>query len=219
MDYIFEDCVSEIMKTAIRVQVEKDVVDRITKFVPELIQKKLDEGHHINDNRKEIKRFTTGYLGEAALEIVLGIPIIDWTIGDSAYYHKPDIPGYNVGIKTVEYDKFPVIFKNNNYYQIICIVDPTEIGTVYVCGIASPEVLNKYQDDDLILDPNLRARGTKTGFYGFDYLEPVHALADIEKYKKKMCPKCNSELLIRNGRNGQFWGCKGFPQCKYTENI
>lgn len=44
--------------------------------------------------------------------------------------------------------------------------------------MATSNVLNNYQDDDLILDPNLRARGTKTGFYGFEQLVP------IEVYKK-----------------------------------
>ncbi|MBP8781802.1 MAG: hypothetical protein KBH03_04070 [Paludibacteraceae bacterium] len=40
------------------------------------------------------------------------------------------------------------------------------------------------QDTSLILDRNLRARGTKTGFYGFQYLKPIESLKDIEKYKK-----------------------------------
>lgn len=237
MDYIFEDCVSGIIETAAKVEVEKAFIDRITAFVSALTAKKAEEKHHIIDNRKETKRFTTGFLGEAALEKVLGIPIIDWTIGDSDSYHIPDVPGYKVGIKTVEYGKFPIVFKKNYYPQIICIVDTNKFGTVYVCGIASPDVLNKYQDDDLILDSKLKARGTKTGFYGFDYLEPVHSIVDIEMYKKretsgrvtqyankiievskKKCPKCNSEMLIKNGRYGQFWGCTGYPNCRYTEN-
>ncbi len=33
------------------------------------------------------------------------------------------------------------------------------------------------------------------------------------------CPKCNSELLLRSGRYGNFIACSGFPKCKYTEAI
>jgi len=33
------------------------------------------------------------------------------------------------------------------------------------------------------------------------------------------CPKCDAELLIRNGRFGKFIGCSGFPECKHTEQI
>jgi hypothetical protein len=99
-------------------------------------------------------------------------------------YHQPDIPGYSVGIKTVEQGKFPIIFKKNDYPQIICIRSLKEPNLIYVCGLATKEVLNTYQDTSLILDRNLRARGTKTGFYGFQYLKPIESLKDIEKYKK-----------------------------------
>lgn len=37
-------------------------------------------------------------------------------------------------------------------------------------------------------------------------------------YVQKICPRCGSELRRRNGRYGEFWGCGGFPSCRYTEN-
>lgn len=238
MNYTFEDCTSGIIETATKVKIEKEIVDRISMFVSKLTEKKSKEMHHMVDDRKESKRFTTGFLGEAALEKVLGMPIIDWTIGDSESYHIPDIPGYKVGIKTVEYGKFPIIFKQNYYSQIICVVDTLNIGTVYVCGIATPEVLNKYQDDELILDTKLRARGTKTAFYGFNYLKPITGINDIENLRKedrdrhtilyssravkvgiKKCPECNRDMIMKRGRYGDFWGCTGFPYCRHTENV
>lgn len=121
---------------------------------------------------------------QAALEKLFGIPIINWTIGYSGLYHIPDIPGYRVGIKTVERDKFPIIFKDNSYPQIICIKSTKYNNLIFVCGLATSNVLNNYQDDDLILDPNLRARGTKTGFYGFEQLVPIKSLNDLSTYKK-----------------------------------
>lgn len=36
---------------------------------------------------------------------------------------------------------------------------------------------------------------------------------------EKLCPKCGNELKIRNGIYGEFYGCMGFPNCRYTENI
>lgn len=219
MEYIFEDCVSKKLESAIKVKIEADVLKKIEVFVSNIIKKKSDEPQHIIDNMKERKRFTTGLLGEAALEKVLGIPIIDWTIGDSKDYHVPDIPGYSVGIKTVEYGKFPIIFKKNFYPQVICIVDTKEEGTVYICGIAMTDILNEYQDISLVLDEKLRARGTKTGFHGFDYLQDISGLNDLEAYKKKICPECNRKMVLRNGKYGQFWGCTGFPNCRHTEKV
>jgi ssDNA-binding Zn-finger/Zn-ribbon topoisomerase 1 len=35
----------------------------------------------------------------------------------------------------------------------------------------------------------------------------------------KNCPVCGQPLKKRNGRFGEFWGCMGFPTCRYTENI
>lgn len=34
----------------------------------------------------------------------------------------------------------------------------------------------------------------------------------------KKCPRCGSLLKIRNGAYGEFWGCTGYPDCRYTEN-
>lgn len=40
---------------------------------------------------------------------------------------------------------------------------------------------------------------------------------DEKKFKK--CPRCEQLLKKRNGRFGEFWGCTGYPGCRYTENI
>ena len=38
------------------------------------------------------------------------------------------------------------------------------------------------------------------------------------KVSQKLCPRCGNELKRRNGMYGEFWGCGGFPACRYTEN-
>ena len=55
-------------------------------------------------------------------------------------------------------------------------------------------------------------------------------LHKVEEGKKKIkslkvaiptgekCPKCDSELLLRKGRYGEFIACSNFPKCKYTKN-
>lgn len=34
----------------------------------------------------------------------------------------------------------------------------------------------------------------------------------------RSCPICSQPLIKRNGRYGAFWGCTGFPNCRYTED-
>lgn len=155
------------------VTVDSESISKIFRFVDDLIIAKQEEAQHQLDGRKEFKRFSTGLLGERAVEMLIKKEIIDWTIGESSIYAVPDIPNYNIGVKAAEYGKYPIIAKNNKSAQIICVTDPKEYGKVYVLGLATPEVLNEYQDDDLILDENLRKKRTKTGFYGFDHLKPI----------------------------------------------
>jgi superfamily I DNA/RNA helicase len=35
---------------------------------------------------------------------------------------------------------------------------------------------------------------------------------------KKICPNCGKVLTLRNGKRGQFYGCSGFPICRFTKN-
>ncbi len=178
---LYEQYVQPHFSKFLPVEIDQAYFQKIDAFVRELVKKKYAEAHHQCDHHQEVKRFTTGFLGEAAMEKICGFPIIDWTIDDSKLYHHPDIPGYTIGIKTVELGKFPIVFKKNYYPQIICI---RQESCIHVCGIATQLVLNRYQSDDLILDPALRARGTKTGFYGFEHLLPLKSLQDLAPYRK-----------------------------------
>jgi len=149
-------------------------LSRIDVFTQEVIQKKKTEQHHQIDNGSHYKRFFTGTMGELALEKYLGVTgIVDWTVGDSSFYHKPDLSsiGLNVGVKTVQYGLFPIIFKKSYSPEVIMI--RWKKRHIYICGIATAKTLNAYQDDDLIKSPGLKAKGTKTGFYGFHELEQL----------------------------------------------
>lgn len=37
-----------------------------------------------------------------------------------------------------------------------------------------------------------------------------------EKMKNLICPRCNGDLKLRNGRNGKFYGCSNYPRCRFT---
>lgn len=43
---------------------------------------------------------------------------------------------------------------------------------------------------------------------------------DLENMRKqKICPYCKTELVLRSGKNGQFYGCKNYPGCRYTQKL
>lgn len=147
-------------------------------FVKSVMTKKKEEKHHIQDPYNEAKRWRTGMGGELALEIFIDKKFADLTIGNSKDYHVPDLSalGLKVGIKTVELGKYPVIFKRSEKPEIIIL----KLDSIRYCilGLATVDVLNKFQDDDEILSPSLRARGTKTGFVG------LHSLKRFKNYEE-----------------------------------
>ena len=45
--------------------------------------------------------------------------------------------------------------------------------------------------------------------------------SDSKKSTKKIsvkCPRCGAPMFLRNGKNGAFWGCSNYPDCKMTAN-
>lgn len=36
---------------------------------------------------------------------------------------------------------------------------------------------------------------------------------------QNICPRCGGRLVLRNGKNGVFYGCSNFPKCRFTKNI
>ena len=48
-------------------------------------------------------------------------------------------------------------------------------------------------------------------------LDKEAKLEEIAKTKK--CPKCSETLVLRKSFYGQFYGCPGYPKCKYLEKV
>lgn len=174
----FDDYFNQNKQSFIKIQFTKEEIAKINEIVNIVVPAKKTETHHIIDGNHEYKRFTTGYFGEMAIEKLLNIKFVRYSSGHSNEYHNPDISGLNIGVKTVEYGKFPIIFKKSTTPEIICIKDD---NTVYICGLATVDVLLKYQSDDLVLSPLLKSRGTKTAFWGFDFLKQFKTLDDLKK--------------------------------------
>ncbi len=36
---------------------------------------------------------------------------------------------------------------------------------------------------------------------------------------EEICTRCGSRLVLRNGKNGRFYGCPNYPNCKFTKSI
>ena len=48
--------------------------------------------------------------------------------------------------------------------------------------------------------------------------EHVQAIQQMKaNIDKNICPRCGKPLLIRKGQYGNFYGCSGYPQCKFKK--
>lgn len=53
----------------------------------------------------------------------------------------------------------------------------------------------------------------------FELMAKESGGTSAKQTEEKICPRCGLALKKRNGRFGGFWGCIGFPDCRYTENV
>jgi hypothetical protein len=185
----FDDIVNPLTDKFIVIQFFEDEITHIRNFAKNIPQQKLKEKHYRIDDDSLEKRFFTGFLGELAVNLLLGNLSLDLTIGDSKDFNVPDLPKLNIGIKTVEWGKFPIVSKNPRNSEIINIVKG---NTVFVCGIATVDNLKKNSSDDLVLSRKLVQRNVKTGFYGFN---------ELKFFTKEKFEKVISQNLVRKHSN------------------
>jgi restriction system protein len=55
------------------------------------------------------------------------------------------------------------------------------------------------------------------------HLDETQTIKSVQQTKEmtysKLCPKCGSDVVLRRGSKGEFYGCSSFPKCRYTINV
>jgi DNA topoisomerase-1 len=107
---------------------------------------------------------------------------------------------------------------------------PTELGAIVVKLLVEhfPEIMNlKFTSNienelDKIEDGKSDWVKLLSDFYR-PFIAMVGKANDevkkVEVATDKICPECNSHLIIKIGRYGNFLACKNYPQCKYTASV
>lgn len=169
MTYSYESNVIPYLSKFIKVTFDSKDLAFLDKFVKKVIKEKIKESHYQIDNDSMYKRFYTGFLGEMAVSKMLHKDLVNWNIDKSEIFNVADLKGLNldIGVKTVEFGKYPVVSKNPERAEIIAL---KENDSIYLCGVATKNTLLNKSTDSLILSSNLRKRNVKTAFYGFNDL-------------------------------------------------
>lgn len=116
--------------------------------------------------------------------------------------------------------------KNRQFHPTSVGITVNDLLMEYFDGVINEEfTANMEIELDKVAEDEREWKEVISKFYsGFEGLLDK-AIQDAEGYKIKdkvldeKCPECGENLVEKNGRNGKFIGCSGFPSCKFTKSI
>lgn len=113
-----------------------------------------------------------------------------------------------------------VVFSNNCKLHISSTTPVVYMSQLKACILQYTQEIIPRESVALIFD-----RLSKTNLVGAE-IEDIHIQSIGERHVNKeialqqgKCPRCGGNLVLRNGRYGQFYGCSNYPKCKFTHDI
>ena len=111
---------------------------------------------------------------------------------------------------------------DNKFHPTLIGIETTDKLQEFFSNIINVEYTRDMEIElDEIADNNLDNIEVLRKFY--DKFEPLvkDAFSNMEKKAPELtgekCPTCNSDLVIRKGRYGEFTACSNYPECKYIK--
>ncbi|MCE5230901.1 restriction endonuclease [bacterium] len=110
----------------------------------------------------------------------------------------------------------------------VMTADHADGVVIVTSGMFTQEALNfaNGKPIDLVDGPQLLelVRNVQTKPQTQPGRRPVPTASQPAPKSPRKCPRCGSELTIREARRGpntgeKFWGCSAFPSCRYTEKV
>ena len=96
-----------------------------------------------------------------------------------------------------------------------------------ICGASSKEGVRLHVDHIIPVSKggksrsnNLRTLCERCNVGKSDKIEDISITESvIQESKNNLCPRCGAKLVLRQSIHGDFYGCSGFPKCKFTKDI
>ncbi len=109
-----------------------------------------------------------------------------------------------------------VVFVQNNTYEIVSdkLVPLSNISTV----MNTPFLEAPLTSDEIVALYNaLMAYREGHAISKAEHVRNIETLQNnIENH---ICPRCGNELVLRNGKHGEFWGCSQYPKCNFIKKL
>lgn len=129
-----------------------------------------------------------------------------------------DIPYFNVVAMMCKDFKINNINpETNNITAVVCSSLTAMIRGIHKLSEEKPEVIdeeNKQKIYEYILNNQYIGKEARQ-----QHKEDVKNIKQKkeELENQNICPYCNSPLILRKGKYGDFYGCSQYPKCKYTK--
>ena len=114
----------------------------------------------------------------------------------------------------------------NFFHNVVVFPNKTDIS-----NITATCVYHMYELSELIYSGNICLQANNlenlydkiTLLKSNDSVDMNAHVANIQNMQQKIydgvCPRCGGKLILRNGKNGEFYGCSNYPRCRFTMNI
>lgn len=172
--YTYKNYFTPFIKNFFKVELSVDNRKKLATMINNnIIQKQIVLGRKLNDN--ELLTYKKTYMhiaGELILEQHLKLSgLVKIDMGEKNTSFTQELNKKNkVNIITFEYGLFPMVYKKSyNKTIFISMINKNEF---YICGIATPHVINTNSKSALIISEYYRTIG-KSAFYGFERLTPI----------------------------------------------
>ncbi len=113
----------------------------------------------------------------------------------------------------------------NGFHSVVVFIDRADISNVESKCVRSIETLKniKYAQTDTDLSPEkmekiyhavLSLKMTSDVTLN-EHVHNIHQMQNAVAHN--ICPRCGKQLALREGKSGRFYGCSGYPNCKFTK--
>ncbi len=205
-DYLFK-ATGSVLKFDGYLKVYAEYEDMEENILPKLISGNIINAHEINKYQhftKPAPRYTESTLIKEMEALGIGRPSTYATI-----------------MKTIK-DRGYVTVEDKKFIPTDIGIESTDKLQEFFSDIVNVEyTANMETELDEIADKKLDNIEVLRDFY--DKFAPLVDKAFKEMAKKEpektgeICPECGSELVVRNGKFGEFIACSNYPTCKYIK--
>ncbi|WP_318614636.1 NERD domain-containing protein [Sporosarcina sp. YIM B06819] len=115
--------------------------------------------------------------------------------------------------------KFEDRFKSARVIQFPQLIQVIKEWNIYRISDFELREINRKLEGILIEDKKVKKIIRKQHVQTIQTNRKEKVRKEKESIQRNTCPKCKSELSLKTGKYGDFYGCSSFPKCRFTREV